>query len=129
VSVIRSFEELPVRHSRSELRGPTLAGEGFLWTIDARSQALAYGVAMSGKIKAIGRGLFGAGSVLILLYLAALHLRGVDTLRDALYPFAITTYLPLLLLTPGALLLWLADQVGNRQSVFTLIRRHRSTSQ
>ena len=84
---------------------------------------------MSGKIKAIGRGLFGAGSVLILLYLAGLLLRGLDTLRDALYPFAVTTYLPLLLLTPGALLLWLADQVGNRQSIFTFIRRYRSTRQ
>jgi hypothetical protein len=74
-------------------------------------------MAMSGKIKAIGRGLFGAGSVLILLYLAGLHLRGLDTLRDALYPFAITTYLPLLLLTPGALLLWLADHVaGGRRA-------------
>jgi hypothetical protein len=69
---------------------------------------------MSGKIKAIGRGLLGAGLILILLYLAGLHFRGLDTLRDALYPFAITTYLPLLLLSPGALLLWLAGHVGGR---------------
>jgi hypothetical protein len=70
---------------------------------------------MSGMLKAIGRGLFSAGVLLLLLYIVALHLKGFDALRDALYPFAATTYLPLLLLTPGALLLWLADYANGRR--------------
>jgi hypothetical protein len=70
---------------------------------------------MSGMLKAIGRGLFSAGVLLLLLYFVGLHLKGLDALRDALHPFAVNTYLPLLLLTPGALLLWLADYASSRR--------------
>ena len=71
--------------------------------IKALSPALPCGVAMSGMVKAIGRGLFSAGLLLLLLYFVGLHLTGLDALRDALYPFAVRTYLPLLLLAPGVL--------------------------
>ena len=57
---------------------------------------------MSGMLKAIGRGLFAAGLLLLFLYFVGLHLTGLDALQDALYPFAVKTYLPLLLLAPGA---------------------------
>ena len=63
-------------------------------------------------VKAIGRGLYAAGLLLLLLYFVGLHLTGFDALRDALYPFAVKTYLPLLLLAPGAFLLWLAEHGG-----------------
>ena len=67
---------------------------------------------MSGMVKAVGRGLFAAGLLLLLLYFVGLHLTGFDALRDALYPFAVKTYLPLLFLAPGAFLIWLADHRG-----------------
>jgi hypothetical protein len=66
-------------------------------------------------LKAIGRGLFSAGVLLLFLYFVGLHLKGLDALKDALHPFAAQTYLPLLLLTPGALFLWLADYTSSRR--------------
>ena len=59
---------------------------------------------MIGLLKAIGHGLLFAGLVLISLYFAALYLRD-GAIGGTLDPLAITTYAPLLLLTPGALLL------------------------
>ena len=71
---------------------------------------------MSSMVKAIGHGLFLAGLVLISLYLLGLYVRGSDALSDALEPLSIKTYLVLLPLTPGALLLWLADYTSNRNA-------------
>ena len=76
---------------------------------------------MTGFLKAIGHGLLFSGLVLISLYVAALHL-GDDALWDALYPFAIKTYVPLLLLTPGALLLWLDDHISGRRRRNQLVK-------
>ena len=76
---------------------------------------------MTGFLKAIGGGLFLAGLVLISLYFAALYLRS-DALGDALDPFVIKTYVPLLLLTPGALLLWLDDHIGGRRRRHQLVK-------
>ena len=71
---------------------------------------------MIGLLKAIGHGLLFAGLVLISLYFAALYLRD-GAIGDTLDPLAIKTYAPLLLLTTGALLLWLDDQIGAHQLV------------
>ena len=60
-----------------------LLHENFPWMIKALSLALPCGVAMSGMVKAIGRGLFAAGLLLLLLYFVGLHLTGFDALRDA----------------------------------------------
>ena len=84
---------------------------------------------MSGMLKAIGRGLFAAGLLLLLLYFVGLHFTGLDALRDAFYPFAVKTYLPLLFLAPGAFLLWLADHGGgwrrfSRSKVFSARSRY-----
>ena len=76
---------------------------------------------MTGLLKAIGHGLLFASLVLISLYFAALYLRD-DALGDALDPFAIKTYAPLLLLTPGALLLWLDDHIGGRRRRHQLVK-------
>ena len=77
---------------------------------------------MIGLLKAIGHGLLFAGLVLISLYFAALYLRD-GAIEDALDPFAIKTYAPLLLLTPGALLLlWLGDHIGGRRRRHQLVK-------
>ena len=78
---------------------------------------------MSKIIKPIGHGLLAAGVLLVALYLFGVYLRGPEAFRDALDPFSEKTYLPLLSLLPGALLLWLAErpsslrQFGNRRTV------------
>ena len=71
---------------------------------------------MSSMVKPIGHGLFLAGLVLISLYLLGLYVRGSDALSDALDPLSIKTYLVLLPLTPGALLLWWADYTSHRNA-------------
>jgi hypothetical protein len=78
---------------------------------------------MSKIIKPIGHGLLAAGVLLVALYLFGVYLRGPEAFRDALDPFSEKTYLPLLPLLPGALLLWLAERpsslrrFGNRRTV------------
>jgi hypothetical protein len=65
---------------------------------------------MGKMIKPIGHGLLAAGVLLVALYLFGVYLRGPEAFRDALDPFSEKTYLPLLPLLPGALLLWLAER-------------------
>ena len=76
---------------------------------------------MIGLLKAIGHGLLFAGLVLISLYFAALYLRD-GAIGDTLDPLAIKTYAPLLLLTPGALLLWLGDHIDCRRRRHQLVK-------
>ena len=75
---------------------------------------------MSKIIKPIGHGLLAAGVLLVALYLFGVYLRGPEAFRDALDPFSEKTYLPLLPLLPGALLLWLAERRSG-------LRRFRTT--
>ena len=72
---------------------------------------------MSRLIRAMGHGLLAAGGVLIFLLFAGAYLKGPETFRDALDPFAIGTYLTLLPLVPGTLLIWLADLMSARRRV------------
>ena len=71
-------------------------------------------VSMSGIIKSIGRGLFSAGLLLVVVFFLGAYLKGIDAFRDALNPFVFGTYLALLPLAPGAFLLWLADYIADR---------------
>ena len=71
---------------------------------------------MCGVLKAIGRGLLLVGLALILLYFVGLSHRGSDALSDALDPLVITNYLVILLLMPGAFVLWLAHYTGRRRN-------------
>ena len=81
---------------------------------------------MSGILKSIGRGLLLTGLALLFLYFVGAHLRGPEALEATLDPFAIRTYLPVLLLTPGALLLWLADHIGGRRRQHQLMKTRTS---
>lgn len=64
---------------------------------------------MAKIIKSIGHGLLAAGILLVVIYFAGLSLRGAEALRDALDPLAVRTYLAVVPLVPGALLLWLVS--------------------
>ena len=77
---------------------------------------------MGGVLKAIGHGLSLVGLVLIFLYFVGLSLRGSDALSDALDPLAITNYLVLLPLIPGAFVLWLAHYTGRRRNRHQLMK-------
>jgi hypothetical protein len=70
---------------------------------------------MGNIVKSIGHGLLAAGIVLIAIYALGLYLRDRDTFRDVLDPTAIRTYLVLLPLVPGLLLLWLGDHIATRR--------------
>jgi hypothetical protein len=59
-------------------------------------------------VHSVGHGLFAAGFVLIITYFFGVSLKGSEALREALNPFAIRTYVALLPLVPGALLVWVA---------------------
>jgi len=66
-------------------------------------------------IKSIGHGLLAAGFLLIIIYAIASYLRGQDAFHDALDPTAIKSYLALLPLTPGLLVLWLGEHLASRR--------------
>ena len=71
---------------------------------------------MRSIIKSIGHGLLAAGILLIVLYVFfGAYLRGREAFRDALDPMAMKTYLTLLPLAPGLLLLWLGDLLAARR--------------
>jgi hypothetical protein len=70
---------------------------------------------MRSIIKSIGHGLLAAGILLIVLYVFGSYLRGREALRDALDPTAMKTYLALMPLAPGLLLLWLGDLLAARR--------------
>jgi hypothetical protein len=65
-------------------------------------------------IKSIGRGLLAAGILLVLGYAFCCYLIGPEVLRDALNPLALKTYLVLLPLAPGSLLVWLGNNLRGR---------------
>jgi len=71
-------------------------------------------VAVSKIIGAVAHGLLAAGGLLILFHFIGAYLRGPEAFRDALDPFAAKTYLALLPLAPGALVLWLANKLAAR---------------
>jgi hypothetical protein len=62
-------------------------------------------------------GLLAAGILLIAVYMFGIYLRGPGALYDALNPFALKTYFALLPLGPGALLLWLSDQLSSPRRI------------
>ena len=70
---------------------------------------------MGSIIKSIGHGLLAAGILLIVIYVLGTYLRGREAFRDALDPTAMKTYLTLLPLVPGLLLLWLGDLLAARR--------------
>ena len=78
---------------------------------------------MSKIIKPIGHGLFAAGVLLVALCFFGAYLRGPEAFRNALDPFSDKTYLALLPLIPGVLLLWLGERrrilrrYGNRTTM------------
>ncbi len=73
------------------------------------------GCCMGSIIKSIGHGLLAAGILLIVIYGLGAYLRGREAFRDALDPTAMKTYLTLLPLAPGLLLLWLSDLLAARR--------------
>ena len=74
---------------------------------------------MSKIVKPVGQGLFAAALVLVGLYFGGVSLKGPEALRDALDPFAAKTYLALIPLVPGALLLRLSDHITARRPRYT----------
>jgi hypothetical protein len=70
---------------------------------------------MRNILKPIGHGLLAAAVVIVGLYFGSFRLKGPEALRDALDPFAAKTYLALIPLVPGALLLWLSDHIAARR--------------
>jgi hypothetical protein len=64
---------------------------------------------MRSIVKSVGHGLLAAGILLIVAYLFGCYLKGHEALSDALNPLAVKTYLALLPLAPGSLLLWLGS--------------------
>ena len=105
-------QALRIRHSQNAFTFRALQPVFFLWIFLSRDVRVA---SMSGRAKAIGRGLFLAGVALISLYLLGLYLRGPETLREAFDPSSgARTYLIILLLVPGALLIWLPDFLHRR---------------
>ena len=73
------------------------------------------GCCVGSIIKSIGHGLLAAGILLIVIYVLGTYLRGREAFRDALDPTAMKTYLTLLPLAPGLLLLWLGDLLAARR--------------
>lgn len=69
---------------------------------------------MSNIIKSTGHGLWAAGALLIVIYFLGAYLKGLDALQDALNPFALRSYLVLIALAPGAILVWLGDYIAAR---------------
>ena len=63
-------------------------------------------------LKSAGHGLLAAGILLIAVYMFGIYLRGSEVFYDAFNPLALNTYVTLLPLGPGALLLWLSDQLS-----------------
>jgi hypothetical protein len=70
---------------------------------------------MSNIIRSGAHGLLAAGVLLIVVYFLGVSLKGPDAIRDALDPLALRTYLAVLPLLPGALLLWLADYLASHR--------------
>ena len=70
---------------------------------------------MGNIVKSIGHGLLAAGILLIVIYVFGAYLRGREAFRDALDPTAMKTYLTLLPLMPGLLMLWLGDRLVTRR--------------
>ena len=70
---------------------------------------------MSKIIKSADYGLLAAGVLLIVIYFAGISFKGPEALRDALDPLAPRTYLVLLPLVPGALLVCIADYIVARR--------------
>lgn len=70
---------------------------------------------MGSIVKSIGHGLLAAGILLIVIYAFASYLKGREAFHDALDPTAMRTYLALLPLAPGLLLLWLGDHLATRR--------------
>jgi hypothetical protein len=70
---------------------------------------------MGNIVKSIGHGLLAAGILLIILYVFGAYLRGSEAFRDALDPATMKTYLTLLPLMPGLLMLWLGDRLTTRR--------------
>ena len=73
------------------------------------------GCCVGSIIKSIGHGLLAAGILLIVIYVLGTYLRGREAFRDAIDPTAMKTYLTLLPLAPGLLLLWLGDLLAARR--------------
>ena len=66
-------------------------------------------------IKPIGHGLLAAGVLLIVIYFTGVYLKGPEAFREALDPLAVKTFLALLPVVPGTLLLWLGDFLTARR--------------
>ena len=69
---------------------------------------------MSSIIKSVGHGLLAAGIILVLGYAFGCYLIGPEVLRDAFNPVAPKTYLALLPLASGSLLVWLSKNLRGR---------------
>lgn len=67
---------------------------------------------MAGIVRSAGYGVFAAGVALLAVYFWSLHLKGEDALRDALDPLTLANYRVLAALLPGAILLWLSEQIA-----------------
>ena len=59
--------------------------------------------------------MLAAGALLIAVYFFAVYLKSLQAFQDALDPLNPSSYLPILTLAPGALLLWLVDQFAMRR--------------
>ena len=66
-------------------------------------------------LKSAGHGLLAAGILLIAVDFLGAYLKGSQALRDAFDPLTLSSYLPFLALAPGAVVLWLADQLAMRR--------------
>ena len=64
-------------------------------------------------LKSAGHGLLAAGILIIAVYMFGIYLKGHEAFYDAFNPLALNTYFTLLPLMPGALLLWLSDQLSS----------------
>jgi hypothetical protein len=69
---------------------------------------------MGSIIKSIGHGLWAAGILLVLGYAFCCYLIGPEVLRDAFNPLAPKTYLAILPLVSGSLLVWLSKNLRGR---------------
>ena len=70
---------------------------------------------MANVVKSAGHGMLAASALLIVVYFFGVYLKGPEALRDALDPFAVKTYLALIPLVPGALLLGLSGHIAARR--------------
>jgi len=80
----------------------------------ARGVSKRAGRYMSSIIKSIGHGLLAAGLLFLVIYLFGCYLKGLEALRDAVNPLAPKSYLALLPLMPGSLLLWVGNRLSTR---------------